>query len=246
MGIGFVQSLYALDAADGESGGRGIVINNLIQALLGAPDFDSPSERFGYPFGLIIFYGWNFVATIILVNVLIALFGSAYSDVTDNETDEYLVFFAHKTIDLIRAPDSYVYPAPFNLIEAFLIAPFEWILPRDMYIELNRYTMTVLFFVPLAFIALFESQISHSKNRSISAYFNEPPPDEEGDPVIEDPTCEGDDNGEISRIKFENLISVFPNTALTESAVIHQEMKTMRKQLDRLEKLLLEPRAKTA
>lgn len=93
--------------------------------LCRAPDFDSPSERFGYPFGLIIFYGWNFVATIILVNVLIALFGSAYSDVTDNETDEYLVFFAHKTIDLIRAPDSYVYSAPFNLIEAFLIAPFE-------------------------------------------------------------------------------------------------------------------------
>ncbi|OWZ56704.1 calcium activated cation channel [Cryptococcus neoformans var. grubii Br795] len=245
MGIGFVQSLYALDAADGESGGRGIVINNLIQALLGAPDFDSPSERFGYPFGLIIFYGWNFVATIILVNVLIALFGSAYSDVTDNETDEYLVFFAHKTIDLIRAPDSYVYSAPFNLIEAFLIAPFEWILPRDMYIALNRYTMTILFFVPLTFIVLFETNISHSKNRSISAYFNEPPPDEEGDPVIEDPTCEGDDNGEISRTKFESLISVFPNPALTESPV-HQEMEIMRKQLDRLEKLLLESRDKPA
>ncbi|KAE8541268.1 hypothetical protein D1P53_002625 [Cryptococcus gattii VGV] len=228
-------SLYALDAADGETGGRGIVINNLIQALLGAPDFDSPSERFGYPFGLIIFYGWNFVATIILVNVLIALFGSAYSDVIDNETDEYLVFFAHKTIDLIRAPDSYVYLAPFNLIEAFLIAPFEWILSRDMYIALNRHTMTVLFFVPLTFIAFFESQISHSKNRSISAYFNEPLTDEEGDPVVEDPTCENDDNGEISRTKFEDLISVFPDTTLTEGAGIHREMMMMRKQLDRLE-----------
>ncbi|KIR69162.1 calcium activated cation channel [Cryptococcus bacillisporus CA1873] len=235
MGIGFVQSLYALDAADGETGGRGIVINNLIQALLGAPDFDSPLERFGYPFGLIIFYGWNFVATIILVNVLIALFGSAYSDVIDNETDEYLVFFAHKTIDLIRAPDSYVYLAPFNLIEAFLIAPFEWILSRDMYIALNRHIMTVLFFVPLTFIAFFESQISHSKNRSISAYFNEPLTDEEGDPVVEDPTCENDDNGEISRTKFEDLTSVFPDTTLTEGAGIHREMMMMRKQLDRLE-----------
>ncbi len=28
-------------------------------------------------------------------------------------------------IGMIRAPDSYVYPAPFNLIETFLIAPFE-------------------------------------------------------------------------------------------------------------------------
>lgn len=33
--------------------------------------------------------------------------------------------------------------------------------------------------------------------------------DEEGDFVIEDLICEGDDNGEILRIKFENLISVF-------------------------------------
>jgi hypothetical protein len=49
---------------------------------------------------LIIYYSWNFLATIILVNVLIALFGSAYSDVEENATDEYLAFFAHKTIDL--------------------------------------------------------------------------------------------------------------------------------------------------
>ena len=65
-----------------------------------SPDFDSPNDRFGYPFGLIIYYSWNFLATIILVNVLIALFGSAYSDVEENATDEYLAFFAHKTIDL--------------------------------------------------------------------------------------------------------------------------------------------------
>ena len=35
MGIGFLQSMYALDAADGESGGQGVVVNALIQALLG-------------------------------------------------------------------------------------------------------------------------------------------------------------------------------------------------------------------
>ena len=36
MAVGFLQSLYALDAADGETGGTGIVINGLIQALLGS------------------------------------------------------------------------------------------------------------------------------------------------------------------------------------------------------------------
>jgi hypothetical protein len=35
MGIGFFQSMYALDAADGESGGGEVVVNGLIQALLG-------------------------------------------------------------------------------------------------------------------------------------------------------------------------------------------------------------------
>ena len=65
-----------------------------------SPDFESPSERYGYPAGMLVYYAWNFLATIILVNVLIALFGSAYSDVEENATDEYLAFFAHKTIDL--------------------------------------------------------------------------------------------------------------------------------------------------
>ncbi|WWC87828.1 uncharacterized protein L201_002720 [Kwoniella dendrophila CBS 6074] len=237
MAIGFVQSMYALDAADGETGGAAIVVNNLVQALLGSPDFDTPSERFGYPFGLIVFYGWNFTTTIILVNVLIALFGSAYQDVTDDETDEYLVFFAHKTIDLIRAPDSYVYPAPFNLIEAVFIAPLEWILPKQWYINLNRIVMSIIFFVPLTLIALFESQISHSRSQRLRAYFSGPPPDEEGDSKIEDPTVEDNSQGEISKVKFEDLIKVFPNTALTEGALVQREIKSLKEQLERLEKL---------
>lgn len=36
-------------------------------------------------------------------------------------------FFAEKTVLMIRAPDSYVYPAPFNLIEMVLVAPFEYV-----------------------------------------------------------------------------------------------------------------------
>lgn len=36
----------------------------------------------------------------ILLNVLIALFGSAYADIEENATDEYLAFFAHRTVSL--------------------------------------------------------------------------------------------------------------------------------------------------
>ena len=85
---------------------------------------------------------WNAVTAIILLNVLISLFSSAYSDVSnafilkfiyltqglkvvDDAEAQYLAFFASKTVSMIRAPDSFVYPAPFNLIETFIIAPLE-------------------------------------------------------------------------------------------------------------------------
>ena len=38
---------------------------------------------------------------------------------------EYSAFFAGKVIGMIRAPDDYLYPPPFNIIEIFLVAPFE-------------------------------------------------------------------------------------------------------------------------
>ncbi|ORX33691.1 calcium activated cation channel [Kockovaella imperatae] len=242
MAIGFLQSLYALDAADGEAGGTGIVINGLIQALLGSPDFDTPSSRFGYPFGLIVYYSWNFLATIILVNVLIALFGSAYSDVEENATDEYLAFFANKTIDLIRAPDSYVYPAPFNLLEAFFIAPLEWILPSTWYVKLNRIILSTIFAIPLIIIALFESQISHPASRKrLQLLFGDTggsAREEEDDPKVLDPDGGEDDEGEISRVSYKELVSEFPNTTITESAVIEHEMRIMQKKLDEMERLL--------
>ena len=45
--------------------------------------------------------------------------------VVEDAEAEYLAFFAEKTVAMIRAPDTYVYPAPFNLVEIFFVAPFE-------------------------------------------------------------------------------------------------------------------------
>lgn len=50
----------------------------------------------------------------ILLNILVALFGSAYAECTDEAVPTFLAFFSGKTISAIRAPDQYVYPAPFN------------------------------------------------------------------------------------------------------------------------------------
>lgn len=107
LGMGFVQSMYALDAADSDidaNYGVWSLINNLLRSIMGDPDFDTAAERFGPPFGTIIYYFWNFLTAIILLNILIALFGTAYSVIYDNATDEFLAFFAAKTINMSECP----------------------------------------------------------------------------------------------------------------------------------------------
>lgn len=103
LGMGFIQSMYALDAADMEYDdkfGMWALINNLLRSIMGDPDFDTAAERFGAPYGTIIYYFWNFLVAIILLNILIALFGTAYSVIYDNATDEFLTFFAAKTVNM--------------------------------------------------------------------------------------------------------------------------------------------------
>jgi hypothetical protein len=51
-----------------------------------------------------------------------------FLQIVDNAEAQYLAFFAGKTIGMIRAPDSYVFPAPFNIVEIFLVAPFECVI----------------------------------------------------------------------------------------------------------------------
>jgi hypothetical protein len=96
------------------------------------------------------------------------------------------------------------------LIEAILIAPLEYIVPTQWYKKINRFIMSSLFFVPLMAIALFESTVHNSQSKRLQSYFNGPVPEEEGDPEIEDPECNEDDGGEISKIKFADLVKVFP------------------------------------
>ena len=83
---------------------------------------------------------------VILLNILIALYNSAYEDVTDNAVDEYMALFAQKTQQFVRAPDENVFIAPFNLIELFfLIIPFEWWMGKDTYERLNNFVMGVIY-----------------------------------------------------------------------------------------------------
>ncbi|KAJ9111044.1 hypothetical protein QFC19_001241 [Naganishia cerealis] len=206
MGLGFAQALFALDAADGQVNAASLVWNGLLQALLGSPDFDTPNER---SFGLIIYYGWSILTIIILLNVLIALFGSSYSNVEENATDQYMAYYAYKTISMIRGPDTYVYPAPLNLVE-IVIAPLEYVLPHTAWDRLNKFLMGTLLFVPLILIALFESTLNATAHQRLKLYFSDDVLEDEDDPELQNPETGNGEHGVISKEKFEDLVKVFP------------------------------------
>lgn len=95
---------------------------------------------------------------VILLNILIALYNSAYEDITGNATDEYMALFSQKTMQFVRAPDENVFIAPFNLIEmVFLILPFEWWMDEKRYDKLNDCVMAVLY-SPLLIVTAFLEQ----------------------------------------------------------------------------------------
>lgn len=48
---------------------------------------------------------------VVLLNILIALYNSAYEDITANAVDEYMALFSHKTMQFVRAPDENVFIA---------------------------------------------------------------------------------------------------------------------------------------
>lgn len=97
--------------------------------------------------------------TPVLLNILIALFNSAYEDINSNSTDEYMALFAAKCLQFARAPDENVYIAPFNLLEIFfLVIPFEWWMADETYARLNDYVMGVLYSPVLMITAFLEQR----------------------------------------------------------------------------------------
>jgi len=73
--------------------------------------------------------------------------------------------------------------------------------------------MTIIFFIPLIIIALFESHLDVTTNRYMKNYFNAVDDGEEDDPNIQNPTVEGEEeNLQISKVPFAKLIAAFPDT----------------------------------
>lgn len=144
--IGFLQSFVGFNQTEDDS--RKImaeVVQAMVNAVMQSPEFDG-FDDYAHPFGLIMYYIFTFVVMVILLNILVALFNSAYEDITDNAIDEYMALFAQKTMGYVRAPDENVFIAPFNLIELFgLILPFEWWMSTKRYERLNQYVMGIIY-----------------------------------------------------------------------------------------------------
>ena len=108
------------------------------------------------------------------MNILIALYNSAYDEISGNATDEYMGLFALKTMQFVRAPDENVFiprkhafvsmqsvltGQAFNLFEIiFLILPFEWWMPRERYAKLNNIVMGIIYSPLLVITASIEAR----------------------------------------------------------------------------------------
>ncbi|KAI1413899.1 hypothetical protein F5Y13DRAFT_160290 [Hypoxylon sp. FL1857] len=165
--IGFLQAFIGMDYADDMAGEDTIfILQAMANAVMQSPDF-SGFERFSPPFGIILYYLFTFVVMVILLNILIALYNSAYEDIYDNADDEFLALFSQKTMQFVRAPDENVFIAPFNLVEIFLlIIPFEWWMPKKQYERLNDIVMAIIYSPLLFCSALFEVRMAREIRRN--------------------------------------------------------------------------------
>ncbi|KAH9880424.1 hypothetical protein IAQ61_000715 [Plenodomus lingam] len=156
--VGFFQAFLGLDIADDSlADDVPFVIQAMLNAVMQSPEFEG-FDNFSPPFGIILYYIFTFVVMVILLNILIALYNSAYEDITENAIDEYMALFSQKTMQFVRAPDENVFIAPFNLIEMFfLILPFEWWMESKQYERLNDAVMAVIY-SPLLVITAFMEQ----------------------------------------------------------------------------------------
>lgn len=167
--IGFLQAFVGLDNVDNNADATVFILQAMANAIMQSPDF-SGFDAFAPPFGIILYYIFTFVVMVILLNILIALYNSAYEDITGNALDEFMALFAQKTMQYVRAPDENVFIPPFNLIEMFfLILPFEWWMPKHQYARLNDYVMGFLYSPLLLIAALVETrsarQVSDNRRR---------------------------------------------------------------------------------
>ncbi|KAF7551076.1 hypothetical protein G7046_g7819 [Stylonectria norvegica] len=226
--IGFLQAFIGLDLTDDNvAGDVWFIAESMLKAIMQSPEFDG-FDNFAHPWGLILYYCFTFVVMIILLNILIALYNSAYEDIYENADDEYLALLAQKTMQFVRAPDENVYIAPFNLIELIVSAIFEWWMTRKQYEFVNDCVMGFLY-SPLLFVAAyFETRTAYNVRRNRAN-------GEEDDDTVEEWEQQAHELDFESEGWSKTCEMVKPNVE-EEPAVL--EVKKLRVELDQLKALL--------
>jgi hypothetical protein len=102
-------------------------------------------------------------------------------------------------------------------------------------LQLNRYVMSAIFFIPLYCIALYEVTLQSPKNNWLKNWFlNRDQADSSTDSegaACQNPEVDGEDNEnglKISRIQFAELVKVFPNTHQSSEATVLKEIVELR------------------
>ncbi|KAG8627226.1 hypothetical protein KVT40_004709 [Elsinoe batatas] len=230
--IGFAQAFIGMDQADdNDVTAASFVFQSLINAIMGSPEFDG-FDRFAPPFGLILYYIYNFIIAVILLNILIALFNSAYEDIYENAIDEYMALFSQKTMQFVRAPDENVFIAPFNLIElVVLVLPCEWWMSKPLYEKVNDYVMFAIYSPLLLITAAWETHVA------VKVKFNRKRGEEDEDVVNEWEQMGGevDLEGEgWTKAVERTKPNVEVDATLLEVRELRKELKELRELVGRL------------
>ncbi|KAL2111114.1 hypothetical protein VUR80DRAFT_262 [Thermomyces stellatus] len=236
MVIGFLQAFVGLDLADDlVADDMWFIISAMANSVMQSPEF-SGFDKFAPPFGLLLYYMFTFIVMVILLNILIALFGSAYDDIYQNADDEFMGLFAQKTMQFVRAPDENVFIAPFNLIEIVLVVLFEWWMPKRQYEFLNDVVMAVIYSPLLVVAAFFETRTAHEIRRNRSRGEADDDTVEEWEQMEDSVDFEADGWAKVCEDVKSNLED--------DPAVL--EVRKLRAEVDELKKLVEELAGKGA
>ena len=167
---------------------------------------------------------------IILLNILIALYNSAYEDIYGNADDEYLALLAQKTMQFVRAPDENVFIAPLNLIELILIVLFEWWLPKKQYEALNDVVMGLIFSPILLVAAFFETRRAKEIKSNRSRGEDDDDVEEEWEQMAAQVNFEEEE-------RWAKIVEAAKPNVEEEPAVV--EVKKLRREMEELRTLLV-------
>ncbi|KAI1851507.1 hypothetical protein JX265_012411 [Neoarthrinium moseri] len=234
--VGFLQAFIGMDYADDMVGDDTIfILQAMANAIMQSPDFTG-FERFSPPFGIILYYLFTFVVMIILLNILIALYNSAYEDIYENSDDEFLALFSQKTMQFVRAPDENVFIAPFNLVEIFLLVlPFEWWMPKHAYERLNDIVMGTIYSPLLLAAAFFEVHTARDIRRNRSRGEDDDDTVEEWEQMVDQVDFEGE--GWTKKVA-ESKSNVEEEPAVLEVRKLRTEVNELKDLLQQLSKAL--------